>query len=91
MMEKISIPLSAPVYVHGESVSEIVLREPLAGDLRSLPVGRPFDMGLLLDLASAVSGWPPSAIDQLSVPDALKIVEALGGFLGGSTSETPPS
>ncbi|MDR2451575.1 MAG: phage tail assembly protein [Candidatus Accumulibacter sp.] len=76
-----------------EDLTERILAEPTARHLRPLPVDRQLTMGALLDLAAAVSGWPPSAIDKLSARDAMKVAEALSGFLGQETetSPTPPS
>jgi hypothetical protein len=81
------------VKVHGEIVEEIVLTEPTARHLRALPIGKALSVGTLLDVAANVSGWPPSAIDQLNGKDTFAVVEALSSFLDRSTapSKMPPS
>ncbi|MDR1276383.1 MAG: phage tail assembly protein [Candidatus Accumulibacter sp.] len=90
-MNKIVVPLSRMVLVHGEEKNEIELHEPTAGDLRSLPIGEKLTIDTLLNIAASASGWPPSSIDKLAAADTFKIVEALGSFLEPSTLKAPPS
>lgn len=90
-MESVTIKLTRPIEAHGETVAELVLAEPCARHLRDLPLSGTPSIGLLLDMAAAVSGLPPSAIDQLSAADAMKVVEVMGSFLGGGTGEMPSS
>lgn len=90
-MGPVTLKLAKPIEAHGETVVELVLAEPCAKHMRDLPLSGTPSIGLLLDMAAAVSGLPPSAIDQLGAADTMKVVEVLSGFLGGGTGEMPSS
>lgn len=87
-MDAIVIKLSEPIEANGEIITEITLQQPRAKHMRGLPVGA-ISMGALLNLASEVSGVPPSSMDKLTGGDAMKVVEAVGNFLAGGPGETP--
>lgn len=89
-MGPVTIQLAKPINAHGETVTTLVLEEPCARHMRNLPLSGTPSIGLLLDMAAAVSGLPPSAIDQLGAADTMKVVEVLSGFLGDGTG-VPPS
>jgi len=92
MMEK-TIQLSRAYTVHGAETDVIVLREPKGKDVRKH--GNEMNsVGGILDFASTLSGWPPSAIDELSFSDTGKLVEELACFLdslGGAGIAAKPS
>jgi hypothetical protein len=81
-MEK-RIKLSNTYTVHGEGTDEMSLREPRAKDIRKQSKKKDsVDSGL--SLLSELSGWPPSAVDELTVRDMNLALEALTDFLGKS-------
>ncbi|MEW6612707.1 MAG: phage tail assembly protein [Pseudomonadota bacterium] len=90
-MGPVTITLSEPITAHGETVSALTLEAPRARHLRNLPLTGTPSVGLLLDMAGAVSGLPPSAIDQLSAPDTMRVVEAMAGFLELGPGAMPSS
>lgn len=90
-MEPITIKLSEPIEANGETINEITLTPPRARHFRSMPVKQTLDMGDLLDLASRLSGIPPSSIDQMSAADALKVVGEIANFLVDGPGGTLPS
>ena len=87
-MEPVTIKLSEPIIANGETITEITLQQPRAKHMRSLPVGA-LTMGSLLNIASEVSGVPPSSMDMLSGADAMSVVEEVGDFLGGGPGVMP--
>lgn len=72
--------LEKPIMHGSETISELTFREPVAKDLRALPVDP--KTGDLLDLAAKLAAQPPSVIDKLSIPDAVKVLELVGNALG---------
>ena len=85
---EIVLKLEQPIEAVGETITELVLREPKAADLRSFPVKAELVMGDLLDIAAEVAGLPGSAMNQLSARDAFRVVGEMGKFMGGGTGAT---
>ncbi|MDR2507612.1 MAG: phage tail assembly protein [Candidatus Accumulibacter sp.] len=93
-MNNVEIELSKPITAHGETLSRLVLREPVAGDLRDFPMGlEKIPFSAFLDIAARISGVPPSSINQLSARDALRVAGVISGFLDvtAPAGGTPPS
>ena len=76
----VKFPLSRPVTFGEETISELELREPVAGDLWDVELGEKIAMGALLSVAAAISGRPLSVLRKLSAPDALELATVVGGF-----------
>jgi len=74
----ITIKLSSPIHAGSEPIQELVVREPKAKDMRTLPSAP--TTGDLLNLAGKLCAQPPSVIDQLSIPDMQKVLEAVSSF-----------
>jgi hypothetical protein len=88
-MEPKIITLLEPIEANGETVKQLIIESPRGKDMRKLPVGN-ITLGMLLDLASACSGIPPSSMDQLCAADAMVVGDAVGDFLGGGRGVNPP-
>jgi hypothetical protein len=91
MSKSITITLREPIQAHGETLTQLVLEAPRAKHLRHMPVKSVMEMGDILDLAGTCLGLPPSSMDQLCAADAMKLVEAIGGFLGSDIGAKPLS
>ena len=77
-----TVNLSKPISFGTESITKLELREPVAGDLRGMPLNMGMDE--MLALAGKLSAQPDSVINQLSIPDMAKVMEVVGDFLQGS-------
>ncbi len=80
--------LSDPVKFGSELISELVFQPMKARHLRAIK-SNDLDMGILLDLASKLTGQPTVVIDELSVFDALEVQKIIAGFFnpGRKTGE----
>ena len=78
----VTIDLVKPVTLGSETIKVLNLREPVAKDLRKLPLDA-MSMGVMLDLAGDLCGQPNHVIDQLGIEDTRNVLEAVGGFLSG--------
>lgn len=74
------ITLTTPIKAHGEEVTELVLRDPVAGDLREFRLGDR-TAGNFFPLISVLAGIPPSSVEQMYPVDLLDAIEALAPFL----------
>lgn len=82
------VTLTKPIEAHGETLTELVLREPTVPDMRR--VGLPFRMGgdtaIIMDAArtcdyiSLLAGIPPSAVDRMAPADILTAFTVLIPF-----------
>lgn len=81
------LKLSKPITAHGETVAELDLRDPVAKDLRSLPMGAR-TVGDFIPVLSSVAGVPPSSVDQMAPNDLFAALEYLVPFFGPSTGAT---
>lgn len=77
-----TIELKEPVVFGSETFSKLEMSKPKAKHLRKLPQDP--GTGDLMDLASRLCDVPPSVIDELSVPDLMTVLEAIGDFLPAS-------
>lgn len=85
-----TVVLSKPVQLaSGDMLTEIVLREPTALDLRKMPVKQDLELGVLLDLAASVAGLPVGVMNQLCAVDTFAVAGAMGKTLGGGTGAMP--
>ena len=88
MAEPLTVRLSAPIQAHGETVSELTLREPTLGMLDDvhLFVGSAgelrVNLGDLHRVVAGMAGIPPSAARAISLRDLGEIGPALAGFFG---------
>lgn len=78
----VKIRLSKPVVFGDETIEELELREPCAGDLRGMDLDNITADGMLA-IISRCSARPSAVIDKLSIPDFKKASEAVGVFFGG--------
>lgn len=69
--------LTNPIKWGNEIISELVFREIVAKDLRSIKLSS-MQFGDILDLAAKLSGHPPSVLDQLSMADVTGVVQNVG-------------
>ena len=101
-MKKITYKLSTPIDAHGETLSQIELREPLAADV--IKSGMPYQMAygssgnssLIIDspacarLISGLAGIPTSSIGQMSLADFSDLQQLVIGYFvpsGGTQTE----
>lgn len=74
------IKLEEPIRFGSEAIDELEFQKPKAKHFRKLPPEP--GTGDLLDLAGTLCGQPPKVIDELSVSDMKRVLEAVAGFLG---------
>jgi len=74
------IKLEEVIQFGSETISELELQKPKAKHFRTLP--QEPTTGDLLDLAGRLCGQPPKVMDELSIGDMKKVLEAVAGFLG---------
>lgn len=77
-----TITLKKPIQQGSETISKLEFREPVAKDLRKLPLEN-MSMSVMLDLAGDLCGQPTSVVDQLSIADTQEVLGVVGGFLAG--------
>lgn len=92
--------LSRPIQAHGETLTELTLREPTGKDIRT--AGAPYKMeftasgGQLMHidteavarLISALAGIPPSSVDQLTAKDFNAAQAEVISFFGDAVPAT---
>lgn len=89
-MVMIEIELSKPVEAHGEQISKLTLRDPVAGDVMECgyPVksdgkgGGGMDAEVIGKLVVKLANVPPSTVKSLSISDFNKCIEVVMGFFG---------
>lgn len=83
------ITLRDPVKSGSAVISELTLREKVcAGDFRGIPARNPMFFDDLLKIAGRLSAQEEHVINALSSHDMQVVLEAVGGFLQDSPSET---
>ena len=87
-MEAKVVTLIEPIEAHGEKIAQLIIEQPVAKDMRNIPVG-PLICGTLLDLAAKCSGVPPSSMDTLCAADVMQITEVMGDFFMRGPGENP--
>ena len=88
--------LSRPIEAHGETVEELVLKDPNSAALDGIeivigPKGLRLDMGAMPGLIAAMAGIPPSAARKIAMRDTLSHMMGILGFLGIDTQATGSS
>jgi hypothetical protein len=87
----VTVTLAKPIEAHGETLSQLTMREPTGKDIRIN--GMPFrfhadDGTIVTDAASvhryiaALAAVPPSAVDRLAPIDWASAMSAVLGFFG---------
>lgn len=76
----IRVELSEPIQFGSELVSALELQKPKAKHFRTLP--QEPTTGDMLDLAGRLCGQPPKVMDELSIEDMKRVLEAMASFLG---------
>lgn len=82
------LKLSTPINAHGETVTELELRDPTARDLRELPFSGLKTFGDMYPIISSVAGVPPSSVDQLSAADIVEAINFIAPFFDRSATST---
>ncbi len=95
MPNEITIALKKPITAHGEEVSNLTLREPMAKDIRR--IGYPFSVradetvdlkpDVLAKYIEVLAKIPSSSVDEISGPDFMTIQTAIMPFFAPATSE----
>jgi hypothetical protein len=73
------IKLQKPIQHGSETIQELKFREPKARDIRDR--AERLNTNELLTLAQELSAQPKFVIDELSIPDMYKVLEAMGEYL----------
>lgn len=88
-MEPIIITLSRPVDAHGESINQLSLREPNAGDIKVCGYPLQIGEGAAIPVAGAICKYiarlanvPPSTVDRLTPADFNACLTAIVDFFG---------
>ena len=82
--QPIKIALKSPVMHGAEEIRGLVFgREMVAGDLRGISV-RDMTHDDICEVASRITGVPPSVIRSLKMPDYLEVSGVVGGFFDPS-------
>ena len=87
----VTVTLSKPIEAHGETLTELTLREPSGKDIRTF--GMPYRVGaedgsVIIDAAAmhryiaGLAAVPPSAVDKMSPLDWTAVMAAVLGFFG---------
>lgn len=78
-MKSVILKLKESVKHGSELISQLEIQRPKAKHIRALPAEP--KTGDLLDLAGKLCGQVPSVIDELSIPDAMALLEIVGNFM----------
>lgn len=87
----VTVKLRSPITAHGETVSELVFREPRGKDIAACGMPRTFvirskstvmevDTASIHDYIVALAGIPPTSADQISASDWSDVTTAILGF-----------
>jgi hypothetical protein len=79
-MERVKVALSRPIKVGDDELSELLLREPTAGDLEATD-GADGDVAKSILLIAKLADVPPSSIRSLRAKDLQTVSEAIAPFL----------
>lgn len=77
------ISLSTALTVGSETITELKLEKPKAKHLREISAESESPMSMILDVAGACAGLPPSVMDEIEAADAMKVVNEFGPFVMG--------
>ncbi len=79
-----SILLSTPV-IHGqEEIKELILRKPVAKDLRKFEISDLSKFAKIQELTAILCGLPISVLDNMDMSDLVKCAKVLSDFLSVS-------
>ncbi|MCP4352289.1 MAG: phage tail assembly protein [Desulfobacterales bacterium] len=86
MSEAVTVKLKHPYTFGGEEIKELTIVRPKAKHLKGIVFKK--DEGIkvedLLVLAANLSGYPPSALDDLEIDDFEAVGVAVGNFMENS-------
>lgn len=85
----LKLVLSKPVLFAGRELTEIVLREPVAGDMRRWSVGGAQTVAELLDMVAELAGVPADLINELPPTDAIAAIDLVTPFFVRSPTTGP--
>jgi hypothetical protein len=88
-MEPIKVQLDDPIKTEAGMLESLSFDEPKAKHFRELPLDP--KMGDFLNLAARLSKQLPSLLDQLSVRDMGKVMDAMGKLFGAGLGTGPSS
>ena len=74
------LKLSKPISAHGETVSELSFRDPVARDLKEFRIGDA-TVGNWLPLIAALAGIPPSSVESMCPADVLAAIDVVAPLL----------
>jgi hypothetical protein len=77
-----TITLKYPIDFEGGKLSEITIRRPKVSDVTTARKSKKDEAEQEVALIAALSGLPPSAIDELDIADYKAVQEVLQGFFG---------
>lgn len=80
MSEPKTLTLKTPIAFGKVEITELTFREPLAGDMRGLPLGE-HNIGHMLNLGSVLCAQPPAVLDKLGLADLAEVLGIVGGFI----------
>lgn len=91
-MKEVTVKLKEAVIDGSDTITEIVIRRPLAKELKKMRFGGS-DMGYqpeqILEIAAECSKYTMRVFDKLVFQDMVQVIEAVSGFLSaGESSET---
>ena len=80
--DPVTVHLDYPIEYGDETITEVTLRRAKGKDVKALPP----EPGVsdLLNLAGKLGGLMPKVLDELDASDAMKLVEVVNVFFGGS-------
>ncbi len=79
-METQEVKLGDPIQFGSEKIEALTFRKAKAKDFRDMPLNP--KVGDMLDIASKLSGQPPSVIDMLSPADMAEVMKIMGELMG---------
>lgn len=76
------VKLSEPLEAHGETLSEIPLKEPDLKVLKGIRTGgaEGFDLGQLATIVSRLGGVPPKVAEKIKLRDLVPLKEQFEDF-----------
>lgn len=84
-MASVKLQLKNPIQVgEGAPITELNFRdEPVAGDMRGIPIRDPMLWDDILKLAGRLCAQPDAVMNRLSFGDLQEVAKLVGGFTGG--------
>ena len=83
MAKTVTYKLKTPIQIGSETITEIQIGQIKGKHMRSLP-GDPklYNMGVIMDLASKVTGQAGAVLDEMDSEDLLEVCGIVGERLG---------